>query len=90
MVKDRLDGRFLGFATKLMRFKHSGFIVLAIDSLLAETMQQFEDGCGDRACASRSLCRAQPGGFDHELRGWLGWECSFVSKQTSAGGAPCL
>ena len=49
MIKDRLAGRFLGFATKLMRFKHSGFIVLVIDSLLAETMQQFEDGCSDRA-----------------------------------------
>lgn len=44
VVRDRLDGRFLGFASKFLRSKHSGFVVLAIDSLLAETIQQFKDG----------------------------------------------
>ncbi len=44
MVRDRLDGRFLRFASNCLRSKHSGFVVLAIDSLLAETIQQFTDG----------------------------------------------
>jgi hypothetical protein len=44
LVRDRLDGRFLGFVSKFLRSKHSGFVVLAIDSLLAETIQQFKDG----------------------------------------------
>jgi hypothetical protein len=44
VVKDRLEGRFLGFASKFLRSRHSGFVVLAIDSLLAETIQQFKDG----------------------------------------------
>jgi hypothetical protein len=44
VVRDRLEGRFLGFASKFLRSKHSGFVVLAIDSLLAETIQQFNDG----------------------------------------------
>jgi hypothetical protein len=44
VVRDRLDGRFLGFASKFLKSKHSGFVVLAIDSLLAETIQQFKDG----------------------------------------------
>lgn len=44
IVKDRLDGRFLRFATKCLKDKHSGFVVLAIDCLLAETIQQFMDG----------------------------------------------
>jgi hypothetical protein len=44
VVRDRLEGRFLQFASKFLRFKDSGFVVLAIDSLLAETIQQFKDG----------------------------------------------
>jgi len=44
IVRNRLEGRFLGFATRLLRSTHSGFVVLAIDSILAETIQQFKDG----------------------------------------------
>lgn len=44
VVRDRLEGRFLGFASKFLRSRYSGFVVLAIDSLLAETIQQFKDG----------------------------------------------
>jgi hypothetical protein len=44
IVLDRLDGRFLRFASNCLRSKDSGFVVLAIDSLLAETIQQFKDG----------------------------------------------
>ena len=44
ILKDRLDGRFLRFASNWLNDKYSGFVVLAIDSLLAETIQQFVDG----------------------------------------------
>ena len=44
VVRDRLHGRFLGFASKFLKSSYSGFVVLAIDSLLAETIQQFKDG----------------------------------------------
>ena len=44
MVKDRLDGRFLRYASNCLRSPHSGFVVLAIDSLLLEAIQQFREG----------------------------------------------
>jgi hypothetical protein len=44
IVRDRLDGRFLRFASNCLKVKYSGFVVLAIDCLLAETIQQFMDG----------------------------------------------
>lgn len=44
VLRDRLDGRFLGFASSCLRARHSGFVVLAIDCLLVETIQQFKDG----------------------------------------------
>lgn len=47
IVQDRLDGRFLRFASNCLKSKYSGFVVLAIDSLLAETIQQFKEGVTD-------------------------------------------
>lgn len=44
VLRDRLDGRFLAFASSCLRAKYSGFVVLAIDCLLVETIQQFKDG----------------------------------------------
>jgi hypothetical protein len=44
MLKDRLDGRFLRFASDCLRSPDSGFVVLSIDSLLLETLQQFVEG----------------------------------------------
>src|SRR5215510_203703 len=44
MIRDRLEGRFLRFASNCLRSRDSGFVVLAIDSLLAETIQQFKEG----------------------------------------------
>ena len=44
IFKDRLDGRFLRYATNCLRSPHSGFVVLSIDSLLLETLQQFREG----------------------------------------------
>lgn len=55
MVKDRLDGRFLAFATGLLESDYSGFVVLAIDCLLAETIQQFKDGVTDGRGKSKNL-----------------------------------
>jgi hypothetical protein len=36
IVRDRLHGRFLHFADKCLKADYSGFVVLAIDCLLAE------------------------------------------------------
>src|SRR5947209_6806054 len=44
IVRDRLVGRFLHFASNCLKEKDSGFVVLAIDCLLIETIQQFRDG----------------------------------------------
>lgn len=44
MVQDRLGGRFLRFASLCLEYKDSGFVVLSIDSLLAEAIQQFKKG----------------------------------------------
>ena len=57
IVRDRLQGRFLGFATQLLPSKDSGFVVLAIDSLLAETIQQFKDGVTNGRGQSEKLVK---------------------------------
>src|SRR5437660_4686406 len=44
MVRDRLEGRFLRFVDSWLSDPFSGFIVLAVDSLLAETIEQFRAG----------------------------------------------
>ena len=44
IVRDRLEGRFLKFTDSALVDPFSGFVVLAIDSLLAETIQQFRTG----------------------------------------------
>lgn len=44
IVRDRLDGRFLRFASDCLKKLDSGFVVLAIDCLLAESIQQFKEG----------------------------------------------
>lgn len=44
IVQDRLEGRFLRFVNQWISDPFSGFIVLAVDSLLAETIQQFRMG----------------------------------------------
>lgn len=55
VVRDRLDGRFLRFASDWLSDKYSGFVVLAIDSLLAETIQQFVDGVTDGHRRSKQM-----------------------------------
>ena len=49
IVRDRLEGRFLRFANNWLPDPFSGFIILAVDSLLAETIQQFRAGETDGA-----------------------------------------
>jgi len=44
IVRDRLEGRFLNFADMCLDKPYSGFVVLSIDCLLAETIQQFIEG----------------------------------------------
>jgi hypothetical protein len=44
IVRDRLEGRFLRYADQILPDIHSGFVVLAIDCLVAETIQQFSEG----------------------------------------------
>jgi hypothetical protein len=47
IVRDRIEGRFLRFANDWLKDEYSGFVVLAIDCLLVETVQQFIDGLPD-------------------------------------------
>ena len=44
IVRDRLTGRFLRFADQCLTDPYSGFVVLALDCLLAETIEQFKSG----------------------------------------------
>ena len=44
IVRDRLCGRFLDFADQCLPDPRSGFVVLSIDCLLAETIEQFIEG----------------------------------------------
>lgn len=74
MVKDRLDGRFLRYAGNCLRSPYSGFVVLAIDSLLLETLQQCREGITNGHGMSRKIVtrflegqRFQPG-FDQKAR----------------------
>jgi hypothetical protein len=53
IVRDRLNGRFLRFASKCLKDRDSGFVVLAIDSLVAETIQQFIEGITNGHARSR-------------------------------------
>jgi hypothetical protein len=74
ILKDRLDGRFLRFASDCLKDEYSGFVVLAIDCLLAETIQQFKDGVTNGRRRSEEMvkrflegARFQPA-FDAEAR----------------------
>lgn len=55
IVRDKLDGRFLHFASDCLKKLDSGFVVLAIDCLLAETLQQFREGITDGIGQSKKM-----------------------------------
>jgi hypothetical protein len=55
IVRDRLNGRFLRFASDCLKKLDSGFVVLAIDCLLAETLQQFREGITDGNGQSKKM-----------------------------------
>jgi hypothetical protein len=59
VIRDRLEGRFLRFASNCLTAKHSGFVVLAIDCLLAETIQQFIDGVTNGDGRSKEMVKLQ-------------------------------
>ena len=74
IVRDRIEGRFLQHAHVCLESQDSGFVVLAIDSLLLETLQQFRCGLTDGRRQSGQMVRAylegsqfQPG-FDEPAR----------------------
>lgn len=74
VVRDRLTGRFLKFTDLCLNDPYSGFVVLALDCLLAETVEQFRAGATSGSGKSQkyiekflSRHRFQPY-FDDEAR----------------------
>ena len=57
IVRNRLHGRFLHFADMCIEEDYSGFVVLAIDCLLAEALQQFKEGIRDGTGQSKRLIK---------------------------------
>jgi hypothetical protein len=74
IARDRIDGRFLQHARICLDSPNSGFVVLAVDSLLLETLQQFRCGVTDGCGRSGQMVRKYLGGsqfqpeFDKEAR----------------------
>jgi hypothetical protein len=46
IFRDRIEGRFLDPTRRFRSYKGSGFTILALDSLLVETLQQFWEAVG--------------------------------------------
>jgi hypothetical protein len=74
IVRDRRSGRFLRFADECLNDPYSGFVVLALDCLLAETIEQYKNGDTNGTRKSRqyimqflSSARFQPY-FDKDAR----------------------
>ena len=47
MLEDRLNPRFFDAIKAIDKQDFAGFAVLALDSLLIETLQQFREGVGE-------------------------------------------
>ena len=47
IFEDRMRGRFLDMVRRIERADFAGFAILALDCLLAETLQQFKDGLAE-------------------------------------------
>jgi hypothetical protein len=63
IIEDRIRGRFLRYADQCLTSLYSGFVVLAIDSLLLETIQQFKQGViKEREVPSSTLVKSFLGG----------------------------
>ncbi|MBB3231959.1 hypothetical protein [Halomonas stenophila] len=58
MLRDRIDGRFLDHARNCLQSETSGFVVLAIDSMLIEALEQFRRGIVDGRGRSGELIRS--------------------------------
>jgi hypothetical protein len=74
IVRDRLIGRFLRFANDNLADPYSGFVVLVLDCLLAETIEQFRMGATNgRGKSEKYITRFLSGNrfqpyFDEEAR----------------------
>lgn len=55
MFEDRIRGRFLDIVDHVQSLSFSGFVVMAIDCLLIETLEQFYRGVPDSVGGSRSF-----------------------------------
>ena len=53
-LRKRLEERFVKPARSLLRFSRSGFAILALDSLLVETLQQFREGVAKTPYVTRN------------------------------------
>jgi hypothetical protein len=69
IVRDRLHGRFLRFVDHWLADPFSGFVVLSVDCLLAETIQQFRTGATNGAGKSEKYIKAFLSGprFQHDF-----------------------
>jgi hypothetical protein len=73
VFRDRIEGRFVRYANDLLKDLSSGFVVLAIDAIVAETLEQFIQGVGETPWkkgedyfVSLLTGRFFPEGFDKE------------------------
>ncbi len=58
MLQDRINGRFLDHARNCLQSETSGFVVLAIDSMVIEALEQFRQGVVDGRRQSGRLIRS--------------------------------
>lgn len=55
IFEDRIRGRFLNIVENIQSMPYSGFVVMAIDCLLVETLEQFHQGVPDSVGGSYSF-----------------------------------
>ena len=55
IFEDRIRGRFLNIVGNIQTLPYSGFVVMAVDCLLIETLEQFYRGVPDSVGGSRSF-----------------------------------
>jgi hypothetical protein len=69
IVKDRIEGRFVRWIDPLVLKEFSGFVIMALDCLLLETLHGFLNGAStrDTRTAYKSILMAPPFCFDESL-----------------------
>lgn len=67
IFEDRIRGRFLEPISRMEQYNYAGFVVIALDCLLIETLQQFKEGLPrSRSCRDsfvRFLTESSFGGY---------------------------